>query len=67
MPILPRKKPALSWVCEVSAMNDRIEIEIPAPLTDAILQFAAEQELTVEEIVETAMRIYMEGRLCNGR
>lgn len=67
MPISPRKKPALSWVCEVSAMNDRIEIQIPAPLTDAILQFAAEQELTVEEIVETAMRIYMEGRLCNGR
>ena len=48
-------------------MNDRIEVQIPAPLTDAILQFAAEQELTVEEIVETAMRIYMEGRLCNGR
>ena len=48
-------------------MNNRIEIEIPAPLTDAILQFAAEQELTVEEIVETAMRIYMEGRLGNGR
>ena len=48
-------------------MNDRIEVRIPAPLTDAILQFAAEQELTVEEIVETAMRIYMEGRLGNGR
>ena len=48
-------------------MNNRIEIEIPAPLTGAILQFAAEQELTVEEIVETAMRIYMEGRLGNGR
>lgn len=48
-------------------MNNRIEIEIPAPLTDAILRFAAEQELTVEEIVETAMRIYMEGRLGNGR
>ena len=48
-------------------MNDRIEVQIPASLTDAILQFAAEQELTVEEIVETAMRIYMEGRLDNGR
>lgn len=67
MPISPRKKPALSWVCEVSSMNNRIEIEIPAPLTDAILQFAAEQELTVEEIVETAMRNNMEGRLGNGR
>ena len=67
MPISLRKKPALSGVCEVSAMNNRTEIEIPAPLTDAILQFAAEQELTVEEIVETAMRIYMEGRLDNGR
>ena len=48
-------------------MNNRTEIEIPAPLTDAILQFAAEQELTVEEIVEMAIRIYMEGRLGNGR
>lgn len=48
-------------------MNDRIEVQIPAPLTDAILQFAAEQELTVEEIVEMAIRIYMEGRLDNGR
>lgn len=67
MPISPRKKPAPSWVCEVPAMNDRIEVQIPAPLTDAILQFAAEQELTVEEIVETAMRIYMEGRLDNVR
>ena len=48
-------------------MNDRIEVQIPAPLTDAILQFAADQELSVEEIVEAAIRIYMEGRLCNGR
>lgn len=48
-------------------MNDRIEVKIPAPLTDALLRFAAEQELSVEEIVETAMRNYMEGRLCNGR
>ena len=48
-------------------MNDRIEVQIPAALTDAILQFAAEQELSVDEIVETAMRNYMEGRLCNGR
>lgn len=48
-------------------MNNRIEIEIPAALTDALLRFAAEQELSVEEIVETAMRNYMEGRLGNGR
>ena len=48
-------------------MNDRIEVQIPATLTDALLRFAAEQELSVEEIVETAMRIYMEGRLDNGR
>lgn len=67
MPISPRKKPALSWVCEVSAMNDRIEVQIPAPLTDALLRFAAEQELSVDEIVESVMRNYMEGRLCNGR
>ena len=48
-------------------MNDRIEVQIPAALTDALLRFAAEQELSVEEIVETAMRNYMEGRLDNGR
>ena len=48
-------------------MNDRIEVQIPAALTDALLRFSAEQELSVEEIVETAMRIYMEGRLDNGR
>lgn len=42
-------------------MNDRIEVRIPAPLTDALLRFAAEQELSVEEIVESVMRNYMEG------
>ena len=67
MPISPRKKPAPSWVCEVSAMNDRIEVQIPAALTDALLRFAAEQELSVEEIVESVMRNYMEGKLGNGR
>ena len=67
MPISLRKKPALSWVCEVSAMNDRIEVQIPASLTDALLRFAAEQELSVEEIVESVMRNYMERRLGNGR
>ena len=48
-------------------MNDRIEVRIPAPLTDALLRFAAEEELSVEEIVESVMRNYMEGRLGNGR
>ena len=48
-------------------MNDRIEVQIPAPLTDALLRFAAEQELSVEEIVESVMRNYMERRLGNGR
>ena len=48
-------------------MNDRIEVQIPAALTDALLRFAAEQELSVEEIVESVMRNYMEGRLGNGR
>ena len=67
MTISPRKKPALSWVCEVSAMNDRIEVQILAALTDALLRFAAEQELSVEEIVESVMRNYMERRLGNGR
>ena len=67
MPISPRKKPALSWVCEVSAMNDRLEVQIPPALTDALLRFTAERELSVEEIVETVMRNYMEGRLDNYR
>ena len=67
MPISPRKKPALSWVCEVSAMNDRIEVQIPASLARALLRFAGEQELSVEEIVESVMRNYMERRLGNGR
>ena len=48
-------------------MNDRIEVRIPASLTDALLRFAAEQELSVEEIVESVMRNYMERRLGNGR
>ena len=48
-------------------MNDRIEVQIPATLTDALLRFAAEQELSVEEIVETATKNFMEGRLGNGR
>lgn len=47
-------------------MKERIEIQIPAPLADAILFIAAQQELTVEEILESAIRNYLEGRTENG-
>lgn len=47
-------------------MKERIEIQIPAPLAEAILLTAAQQELTVEEILESAIRNYLEGRTENG-
>lgn len=47
-------------------MKKRIEIQIPAPLAEAILLIVAQQELTVEEILESAIRNYLEGRTENG-
>lgn len=47
-------------------MKERIEIQIPAPLAEAILLTTAQQELTVEEILESAIRNYLEGRTENG-
>ena len=41
-------------------MGERIEIEIPPPLAELLLQFASEKELSVEDIVETALRNYLE-------
>ncbi len=61
-----KKIPAPSWECEVW-MRERIEIQIPEPLVEAVLRTAAQQELTVEEILESAIRNYLEGRTDNGR
>ena len=41
-------------------MGERLEIEIPPQLTEPLLQYASETELPVEEIVETALRNYLE-------
>lgn len=41
-------------------MGDRLEIEIPPQLTEPILQYASDTELPVEDIVETALRNYLE-------
>ena len=41
-------------------MGERFEIEIPPQLTDPLLQYASEMELSVEDIVETALRNYLE-------
>ncbi len=48
-------------------MMERIEILIPEPLAEAVLRTAAQQEVTVEEILENAIRNYLEGRTDNGR
>ena len=44
-----------SWECEVG-----VDIEIPNTLIELLLIKAAEQELTVEEIVERAIKNYIE-------
>lgn len=41
-------------------MERQIEIEIPQRLTWPLLFYAAETELSVEEIVESAIKKYME-------
>lgn len=47
-------------------MTGRIEIRIPAPLADTLLRLAAETELPLEDIVETAFKNYLERRFDNG-
>ena len=42
------------------------EIEIPAWLVESLLDLAAEQEVSVEEIVERAMQKFIEGSAENG-
>lgn len=41
-------------------MNMKYEIEIPPPLAEQLLRYAAETELSAEEIVEQAIRKYLE-------
>lgn len=41
-------------------MGERFEIEIPPQFTEPLLQYASEIELSVEDIVETALRNYLE-------
>ncbi len=41
-------------------MVERLEIEIPPQLTEPLLQYASETELPLEDVVETALRNYLE-------
>lgn len=41
-------------------MGERFEIEIPPQLTEPLLQYAFETELSVEDIVENALKTYFE-------
>ena len=42
-------------------MDTDFEIEVPPQLADALLRYASETELPLEDIVETAVRNYLEG------
>ena len=42
-------------------MLEEQEIHIPAALTETLLLLAAEKELTLEEILETAILRYVKG------
>lgn len=41
-------------------MGTKCEIEIPPHLTESLLRLASETELPLEDIVETALRNYLE-------
>ena len=41
-------------------MGERLEIEIPSQLTEPLLRLASETELPLEDIVEAALRNYLE-------
>ena len=41
-------------------MNDKKEIVIPEPLADALIRRAAETECSVEELIESILKRYME-------
>ena len=48
-----------SWECEVRHLD--FEIEIPQPLVEPVLRLAAEQKRSVDDIVATAIKNYLEG------
>ena len=54
-----RPRAALSWECEVP-VHTKNEIEIPPQLTEAVLHYASDTGLSVEEIVEAALKKYLE-------
>ena len=41
-------------------MGERIEIEIPPRLTEPLFRMASEMELSLEEVVEAALKNYLE-------
>lgn len=41
-------------------METKYEIEIPPHLTESLLRLASETELPLEDIVETALKNYLE-------
>lgn len=41
-------------------MGERIEIEIPPQLAEPLLRLASETELPLEDIVEAALKNYLE-------
>ena len=43
-------------------MNQKIEIEIPEPLSEMLLVCAAENEVPVEEIIEQMLKKYLRRR-----
>ena len=42
-------------------MGTKYEIEIPPQLTEPLLRLAAETERPLEDIIETALRNYLQG------
>lgn len=64
--MLVRMRAAPSWGCEVK-MEDSQVIHIPQVLTEPLLRLAAEKELPLEDILESAFRIIVEGRPDNAQ
>ena len=56
-----KSRPSLpNRFCSMPLKRSFLEIEIPPQLTEPLLQYASETELPVEDIVETALRNYLE-------
>lgn len=48
-------------------LREQIAIRLPSPLAEVVIITAAEQEVSVEEVLEAAIKNYLKGRLNNGR